>query len=456
MAAAGMWQFIRATGGAYGLTANRELDLRLDPEESTRAAARHLRDLHDRFGDWQLALAGYNCNPAVIARAVRRHERRTGETARFWDIDHKIPRETRGYVPMFIATALILSNPDAYGFEAPEAGPQYVFDRIPVRPGTHLREVSRTIDVDESVLRALNPSLRQGRVPGTRMPHTLRIPRGHYARFAAQLDALAPAEAEGLNLVAESVDYGRRAVRPIAPAEPAEILIAARERADSERRPAARPAPRTRPAPLPARVAEARAEPEAMPEPTEVTQPVRVAQQPTAVPASPAAQPEAEPIAAVTSEEEVAPATPEPVEAARQPAAQPEAPPVQLVADTRPSRPTTHRVRSGEHLTQLAQRYGVSVRDLMGWNDLRSSTIHPGQRLRLTAPEGYTPRARTTRPAAPRSVTHRVRRGENLTQIARRYGVSLSDIRRWNRLSRDTIVPGQRLKIERPRRGARG
>ena len=206
MAAAGMWQFIRATGGAYGLQANSEIDHRLDPELATRAAARHLRDLYDRFGDWQLALAGYNCNPAVIARAVRRYEEQTGQRATFWDIDHAIPKETRGYVPMFIATALILSNPDAYGFEAPTPGPVYSFDRIPVEPGTRLSEVSRIIDVDEAVLRALNPALRQGRVPSTRMPHTIRIPQGFYAQHAARLDRLASPEAEGLKLAAETVD----------------------------------------------------------------------------------------------------------------------------------------------------------------------------------------------------------------------------------------------------------
>ena len=141
------------------------------------------------------------------------------------------------------------------------------------------------------------------------------------------------------------------------------------------------------------------------------------------------------------------------------PTPEPATPPVRLASDTRNARPTTHRVRSGEHLTQIARQYGLNVRDLMGWNELTTSTIHPGQRLRLTEPEGYDARAAARARAAasqPRSVTHRVRSGENLTQIARQYGVTISDIRRWNSLSGDTIRPGQRLKIERPRRGVRG
>ena len=240
--------------------------------------------------------------------------------------------------------------------------------------------------------------------------------------------------------------------------------MAARERTQAQPEPvrtvsapvaAASPAPRRRPlartTPEPVAQPEPVAAAEPTPAPEAVTQPVAVAETPKAVPASPAAQPEAEPLAAVEPEMEEA--------AEEAPVAQAEpAPPVRLAADTRPSRPTTYRVSRGDNLTQIARQYGVSVRDLMGWNDLGSETIRPGQRLRLTAPAGYNPRTARARTvsAAPRTVTHRVSRGENLTQIARQYGVSLSDIRRWNNLSRDTIIPGQKLKIEQPRSGARG
>src|SRR5690606_38766660 len=117
-AANGMWQFISATGRAYGLEVNSWVDERLDPEKATRAAARHLKDLHKMFGgDWQLALAGYNCSPARVKRAIARAERRLNRRATFWDIYNDIPRETRNYVPMFIAAALVSSNPDAYGVD---------------------------------------------------------------------------------------------------------------------------------------------------------------------------------------------------------------------------------------------------------------------------------------------------------------------------------------------------
>lgn len=188
--ASGMWQFIRATGRASGLTVTREIDERLDPERATRAAARHLKELHAMFGDWQLAISGYNCNPAKIRRELRRAEARLGRKATFWDIYNHIPRETRGYVPAFIATALVMSNPDAFDLPPVEPGPRYEFDLVPVRGGTSLASVAESAGSDLRTLRALNPSLRRSYVPqsvGTRM---IRIPTGHYARYASRLNDL--------------------------------------------------------------------------------------------------------------------------------------------------------------------------------------------------------------------------------------------------------------------------
>ncbi|HEX9950610.1 MAG TPA: lytic transglycosylase domain-containing protein, partial [Rubricoccaceae bacterium] len=250
MAAAGMWQFIRATGAAYGLQATREVDDRLDPERATRAAARHLRDLHDRFGDWQLALAGYNCNPAVIARAAQRFEERTGRRATFWDIEESIPRETRAYVPMFIATTLVVSNPSAYGI-APtdDPGPAYTFDRMPAEAGTSLGAIARTLDVSEAAIRALNPSLRTGRVPSGRGPQTVRIPAGLYAEHADELARYAPESTSGLYAAAETVSYGPRAIRPVAPQERGEALrvAATREALRPARQPLGQPVRRDDP-----------------------------------------------------------------------------------------------------------------------------------------------------------------------------------------------------------------
>lgn len=187
--AGGMWQFIPATGRASGLTVTREFDERLDPEAATRAAARHLLELYDMFGDWQLAISGYNCNPAKIRRELRAAEQRLGRKATFWDIYNHIPRETRGYVPAFIATSLIMSNPDAFNLPPVQPGPRYEFDLVPVRGGTTLAAVAESAGTDLSALRALNPALRQSRAPQGRT-YMVRVPAGHYTRYADRLDRL--------------------------------------------------------------------------------------------------------------------------------------------------------------------------------------------------------------------------------------------------------------------------
>lgn len=470
MAAAGMWQFISATGRAYGLRAERDIDDRLDPEASTRAAARHLRDLYDRFGSWHLALAGYNCNPAVIARGVRRFEEQTGRTATFWDIDHVIPSETRAYVPMYIATALILSNPEAYGFEAHEPGPAYVFDRVPVSGGTRLSDVARILGTDVEVISALNPSIRRGSVPDIRGPHMLRIPAGTYVEHAEALDRLAPPEANGQQFAAGTVSFGPRAIRPLAPQEHGEAVANLVARRDLRRQLQPRRADRSAPvqtyaaaaprdvASTEARYAVARqaeaareaSQPEvvltasATPRPT----PVAVAPEPLAAVANEIADAPAEDIVEVEIAPEARVAVAERTVTIPAPAAPSAAPPVRTVSTA-----SEHTVQRGEYLLSIAREYGMSLADLRALNPGVGDDLAVGQRLRVSG----TPAAAAAAPrrAAPaRPTTHRVRSGEHLTGIAQRYDVTVRELREWNDLSSDVLRVGQRLRVS--PRGSRG
>ena len=512
MAAAGMWQFIRATGAAYGLQATRDVDDRLDPERATRAAARHLRDLHDRFGDWQLALAGYNCNPAVIARAAARFQERTGRRATFWDIEEAIPRETRAYVPMFIATSLVVSNPSAYGLSpTDDPGPEYAFDRMPAEAGTSLGAIARAVGVSEAAIRALNPSLRSGRVPSGRGTQTVRIPPGLYAANTEALGRFAPASDSGLRASAETVSFGSRNVRPIAPQERGEALqmAAARERDRPARRPTTPPVRRDDPVDQYAAVsppevaaferqqeraaAREQAAPAAAPALTarealvaaraamvaevdgggEAEDLVQVAQ------ATPAPRVEAPRAQAPQPETPVRPATPVATPgllgpdvaslAASRPAPEPEAEeapaprvaqarparvPVRVVSDRAERRPTSHTVARGESLTVIARQYGVSVQQLRDWNNVEGNTLFAGRRLVVSADAAPAPAARSRRaaaPATPRSYT--VRSGDNLTRIARQHGVSVQDLQRWNGLRDGNVRAGQTLRLQGATRG---
>ena len=188
--AAGIWQFIAGTGRRYGLSIDPWVDERLDPEKATRAAARHLKNLHDRFGDWQLALAGYNCDPGVVQYHVYQYRQRTGQSPSFWDIYDKLPEETRNYVPLFTATALIISNPAAFDLKRVEAGPRYAFDYVPVEAALTIESVARLAETTPQKVHALNPELRSNRLPPSKAPYYVRLPYGTYSTFAHNYAAL--------------------------------------------------------------------------------------------------------------------------------------------------------------------------------------------------------------------------------------------------------------------------
>lgn len=188
--AAGIWQFVTETGRQYGLTVDPWVDERLDPEKSTRAAARHLKDLHAKFGDWQLALAGYNCDPGVVEYHVREYRDRTGRTPSFWDIYDDLPTETRDYVPLFTATAIIASNPVSFDLKRVQPGPRYAFDYVPVEATLPVDQVARLADVKPQQVRALNPELRSDRLPPSDAPYYVRLPYGTYPTFASNYAAL--------------------------------------------------------------------------------------------------------------------------------------------------------------------------------------------------------------------------------------------------------------------------
>ncbi len=157
----GIWQFMPDTAREYGLRVDWWVDERADPERSTRAAVTYLRDLHRQFNDWPLALAAYNAGPGRIRRALD-----TNGVTTFWELCDAgaLPKETRGYVPTFFATLMIASDPATYGFRLGESK-ELEGKRVEVDGPLSLRHVAEVAEVDEAVLRELNPALRRGIVP---------------------------------------------------------------------------------------------------------------------------------------------------------------------------------------------------------------------------------------------------------------------------------------------------
>lgn len=192
--AAGMWQFVSQTARLYGLSIDPWVDERLDPEKSTLAAARLLKDLHEQFGDWHLALAGYNYKPSRVKAIVREHRQETGKRPSFWDIYEELPPETRRYVPLFTAAAHIFSNPAEYDLDPASNIPRYTFDYVPVGAPLETERVARLAETDLKTIRALNPELRAGRLPPSEEPYYVRLPRGTHSRFIANYAAVAEKE----------------------------------------------------------------------------------------------------------------------------------------------------------------------------------------------------------------------------------------------------------------------
>ncbi|HER08096.1 MAG TPA: lytic transglycosylase, partial [Bacteroides sp.] len=154
--AVGTWQFMYGTGRFYGLTINSLVDERRDPIASTHAAARYLRDLYGMYGDWTLALAAYNCGPGNVNKAIRR----SGGKKNFWDIYYFLPRETRGYVPAFIAATYVMNHyPEHRLSRIPVEMPLFT-DTIVVREPVHLEQIAGVLGVPLKQLRDMNPQYR--------------------------------------------------------------------------------------------------------------------------------------------------------------------------------------------------------------------------------------------------------------------------------------------------------
>ncbi len=183
MGATGIWQFMYHTGRIYGLEVNSYVDHRNDVKRSTIAAAEHLRDLYEIYGDWWLVLSAYNAGPGNVNRAVRR----AGGVKDFWRIRHFLPRETQNYVPAFIAVTYVMEHAEDHNlYPVPPLYTHYDVDTIHVRQELGLRTVSKLLDIPLDHLRFLNPSYRQNIIPYNRNnPYVLRLPKEYAGKFLA-------------------------------------------------------------------------------------------------------------------------------------------------------------------------------------------------------------------------------------------------------------------------------
>lgn len=331
--AAGLWQFMPPTGRQFRLYQDAYVDERLDPYESTEAACVYLKQLYDMFGNWELVLASYNWGPGNMRRAIRR----SGNKTDFWQLYNYLPRETRAYVPQFIAITYVMNHADLYNFQVDSLERYIPSDTIFVNQHVNMELLGKQLDVSLNDLRLLNPHLKRDAVPAHLKNYLVRIPAEKKSFFAANRST-----------IMDSVSLPGQAT----------ILLAAQDKDDH----------------------------------------------------------------------------------------------------SSGKKKVIHRVRSGDVLGRVADKYNVSIASLRHWNNLRGNTIRVGQRLAVwvnprTANRVAQAQAQVrqeNQAAAVQAVTegkvYLVQPGDTLWKISQNHGgISVEKIKKLNNLKSNELKPGQKL-----------
>jgi len=173
MGAVGLWQFMPATGRMYGMQANTDMDDRMDPEKSTVAAAKYLKSLYKMFGNWEVALAAYNCGPGNVRKAIRR----SGGKTTFWGIYDHLPKETRSYVPQFQAMLYVLNHLEEHNLHLEEPSYPLEYESINFNRAFNLERMADLSGICLADLEKLNPSIKTRKIPESHQTIALRIPK---------------------------------------------------------------------------------------------------------------------------------------------------------------------------------------------------------------------------------------------------------------------------------------
>ena len=187
MGATGLWQFMLRTGQQYDLEINSLVDERRDPYKSTEAAARFLKDLYNIYGDWNLVIAAYNCGPGNVNKAIAR----SGGKSDYWSIYYRLPRETRGYVPAFIAATYIMNYSNEHHICPQESSNDFMLlDTIHVTDQVHFKQISDILDIPIEDIRRYNPQFKSDIIPGNHKSYALVLPTKNLFAFINKSDEI--------------------------------------------------------------------------------------------------------------------------------------------------------------------------------------------------------------------------------------------------------------------------
>ncbi|MBO7317487.1 MAG: LysM peptidoglycan-binding domain-containing protein [Bacteroidales bacterium] len=320
--AAGLWQFMPATGRMYNLHISTLVDERRDPYKSSVAAAQYLKDLYEMFGDWHLALAAYNCGPGRISRAINS----TGKKD-FWDIYYTLPSETRMYVPLFIAANYAMTYYQEHNIEPILPVKPLTTDTVMIQHKLYFEHIATVMNIPLDALKELNPQYRCDIIPGSNSkPYSLTLPSQQAFVYSLMQDSI---------LAYAKKDFEKKGITED------DISI----------------------------------------EPT----------------------------------------------------------------------PVYHKVRSGETLSTIARKYSTTVKNIKRWSNIKSDKLRIGQRLIVGwsngEPKVKASSKKSSTTTGPKTSYHKVRKGETLSTIARKYGTTVQKLKKANNIQGDNIQVGQRLSI---------
>ncbi|MCX6152907.1 MAG: LysM peptidoglycan-binding domain-containing protein [Candidatus Kapabacteria bacterium] len=391
--AVGMWQFIRETGERYNLNKNPSIwiDERRDPEKATRAAMRFLKDLYNQFGNWHLVMAAYDCGPNRIARVVAKSNI---DKPTFWDIFKSLPRETRNYVPSFIAVTKIMLQPELFGLKPSEYKylPEYKYDTYSLTEPVNLQAIAKAAGTSLEEIAALNSELTKSCTPPDLPKYDIKIPVGTLSTFTQNF----------ANLTAEEkkpwLDHEVRKGETIA-------KIAKKYNISSK-------------------------------DLCEINELKSVKSK-----VAPGTKLHI-PVDAQMNIAETAPAPKTSTSSAKK------------TDDNKSDSEeiVRHTIKPGETLYSIAQIYGVRLTDLRTWNDIpfEEDNIPVGRELIIAKNQTNNDQApvKVTKIEKTKTINHKVKKGETLAKIADEYNVSIESIKKQNHLKKNAVSKGQVLAIK--------
>ncbi len=442
--ATGMWQFISSRGKQYGLRQDRYLDLRYDAETATRAAAKHLKDLHIEFGDWYLAMAAYNAGPNRVKSAIRR----TGSRD-FWTLVQRraLPRETRNYVPIILAMTYVGRNVDLFDIGELDPAPERRYDSVTSSEEISFELIADITGSSVETIKELNQALFRSATPPYR--YDLRIPPGSAEQYRREIALVPPDKRRNWRRYEVRQGETMQAVAHRYKVEP-HVLAELNSIPDgSEITGGMRLTVPTTTRLTIYRHYGARAG--GLLEPG--TGRYRIASGDTLGGIARRFRTSVSNLLAWNGLNSTR------IRAGRylivQPPGQQDGVSASSSSGTSGSVPTgRYTVRRGDSLSTIGARVGASVSQLRAWNGLRGSTIRVGQQLKVPGPPPTSAPTRAGIPArsepAPSANHYRIRPGDSLSAIASRFGVSIADLRAWNGLRGTRITAGKFLVVRPP------